>query len=98
MDKESGIGGCGGNEVDNNLVTDQGFATPVLADEGEQAMFDLVPFAGARRKMADSDVQSGFIGQVLQIQFPKPHAGSVTSASVCRDQPLGGIVRAVLSH
>ena len=27
----------------------------------EQTMFDLVPFAGARGKMADFDIQSGFI-------------------------------------
>jgi hypothetical protein len=65
MDQESGSGGCSCNEVDNNLVTDQGFATPVLTDEGEQAMFDLVPFAGARGEMADFDVQSGFIRQFL---------------------------------
>jgi hypothetical protein len=43
MDQESGSGGCGGDEVHDDLVTDQGFAAPVLADEGEQAMFDLVP-------------------------------------------------------
>jgi hypothetical protein len=80
MDQESGSGGGGGNEVDYDLMTDQGFAAPVLADEGEQAMFDLVPFAGARGKMADFDVQSGFISQFLQLQFPKPDAGSITSA------------------
>ena len=48
MDQEPGSCGGGGNEVDYNLMTDQGLAAPVLADEGEQAMFDLVPFAGAR--------------------------------------------------
>jgi hypothetical protein len=65
MDQESGTGGCGSNKIDNNLVTYQGFATPVLAYEGEQAMFDLVPFAGSWGKMADLDVQSGFISQFL---------------------------------
>jgi hypothetical protein len=42
MDEESGGGVCGGNQGDDKLVTDEGFAPPVLADEGEQAMFDLV--------------------------------------------------------
>ena len=43
MDQEPGSCGGGGNEVDYSLMTDQGLAAPVLADEGEQAMFDLFP-------------------------------------------------------
>ena len=80
MDQESGGSGCGGNEVDYDLVADRRFAPPVLADKGEQAMFDLVSFAGARGKMADFDVQSGLISQFLQLQFPEPDAGPITSA------------------
>ena len=54
-----------GDEVDNHLVADQRLAPPVLADEGEQAMFDLVPLAGARRKMADRNLQARFVGELL---------------------------------
>ena len=49
------------NQVDDDFVADQWFATPVLADEREQAMFDLVPLAGSRRKMADGNFQPRFI-------------------------------------
>jgi len=30
-------------------VAHQGFAAPVLTDEGKQSVLDLVPLAGARR-------------------------------------------------
>ena len=48
--------------MDDDLMTNQRLAPPVLADEGEQAVFDLVPFAGARWEVADRNLQSGFIG------------------------------------
>src|SRR6266536_1251005 len=45
--------GCrAGDQVDNCLVVPQRFTSPVRGNEGEQAMFDLIPLAGARRKMA----------------------------------------------
>jgi len=47
---ESGLCGGGGDQVDDDLMTDQRLATPVLADEREQTVFDLVPFAGPRWK------------------------------------------------
>src|SRR5215831_12412052 len=55
------FGGRGGNQVDYDLMADQGLAPPILTDEREQPMFDLVPLAGARRKMADRNFQSGFV-------------------------------------
>jgi hypothetical protein len=42
----------------------------VLADEREQAVFNLVPFAGARWKVADGNREAGLVGQPLQLQFP----------------------------
>jgi YD repeat-containing protein len=59
---QTGLGGCGGDEVDDDLMADQRLAPPVLTDEREQPVFDLVPLAGARRKMADRNLQSGFVG------------------------------------
>jgi hypothetical protein len=62
---------CGGSdEVDDDLMADEWLATPVLTDIGEEAVFDLVPLAGARREVANRDFQSGFIGQLLQFPFP----------------------------
>ena len=41
-------------------------APPVLRDEGEQAMFDAIPFAGSGRQMCDRNGQPGLVGQRLQ--------------------------------
>ena len=37
--------GCGGNELDYDFMVDKRLAPPVLADEREEPMFDLVPLA-----------------------------------------------------
>jgi hypothetical protein len=58
------------DEIDDDLVADQWLATPVLTDVGEQAMFNLVPFAGARREVTDRDLESCFVGELLQFPFP----------------------------
>ena len=55
------LGRSSGNEVDDDLMTDQRLSPPVLADEREQSVFDLVPLAGARREMADRDLQPGLV-------------------------------------
>ena len=40
--------GCG-YQVDDNLMCQQGFSAPILGDEGEESMLNLIPFAGAGR-------------------------------------------------
>ena len=42
-----------GNELHHGFVVTQGFAAPIRRDKGKEAVFDLVPFAGPGRKMAD---------------------------------------------
>lgn len=39
----------GGDQVHNDLMGDERLAAPVLCDEREQAVFNLVPLARARR-------------------------------------------------
>src|SRR5215472_6814357 len=58
-DKQPGFGRGSGNQIDNYLMADQRFATPVLADEREQSVFNLIPLAGPWRQMADRDLQPG---------------------------------------
>src|SRR5882757_6968107 len=59
MDLQASLGcGCG-DELDDDLVADQGASLPVLADEGEEPVLDLVPLAGAGREMAGGDVVIG---------------------------------------
>ena len=60
----------GGDEVDDDLMADEWFATPVLANEREKTVFDLVPFAGTWWKVTNRDFQPGFVGQLLQLPFP----------------------------
>ncbi len=45
------------DQIDYDLVADQRFAPPILADEGKQAVLDLVPLARPRREMADIQLQ-----------------------------------------
>jgi hypothetical protein len=51
-------------------VSGQGFATPVLGDEGEHWVLYAVPFAGSGRVVSDRDSQSGLIGELLQFDLP----------------------------
>ncbi len=44
---------------------DERLATPVLGDEREQAVLDLVPLAGPRRQMTDGDRESDFVDEAL---------------------------------
>src|SRR5450759_1200991 len=78
-------GGCG-DQVDDDLMTDQRLAAPVLTDEREETVLDLVPFAGARRKVTDRDLQPGFVSQLLQFPFPEPHSRSITAARIGGNQ------------
>src|SRR5215213_8446967 len=48
-DFEPSLGRCSGDQIDNHPMTDEGLASLILADKGEQAMFDLVPLTCARR-------------------------------------------------
>src|ERR1700680_1230641 len=91
MNLESLRSGRGGDEIDDHLVAQQRFSAPVLTDETEQPVLDLVPLACARRKMADSDPQSRFIGQLLQFHLPEPETWSVTASSIRRDEQSMGL-------
>src|SRR5207253_7713355 len=48
-------GGCG-NQIDDDAIADERLGAPVLTDEGEQAVLDLVPLACARRQVVYDDV------------------------------------------
>src|SRR5229473_2785639 len=83
-------GGSGCNKVDDDLMTDERFAPPVLADEREQPMFDLVPLARARREVTDRYLQPDFVGQFLQLPLPPPHPCAVAAARIgCNQQAFG---------
>src|SRR3974390_3155584 len=82
MDGKTGsrTGGC--DQIDNDAKADQWFGTPVLAYEGEQSVLDLVPLAGAWRKVTDRNVDSDLVGQVLQLALPQPRARAIAAAAI----------------
>ena len=61
------------NQVDDDLVTDQGLSAPVEADVREQSMLDFISLACPWWEMADPDWDGEFIGESLQLQFPQPN-------------------------
>src|SRR5450759_2819555 len=79
-----------GNQIDYHLMAPEWLAAPVLADKGEEPMLDLVPFAGARRKVAHRDLETGFVGELLYLHFPQTESCSVTTTRVRRNQQLTG--------
>lgn len=69
----------GGDQLHDGCQTRQGPPAPVGAEVGEEPGFDLVPRAGARRKVANRDFQARRLGPPREFPFPEAHAGSVAS-------------------
>src|SRR3954452_10758725 len=88
---EAGCGGGVGNQLDDHLVADQRLAAPVLGDEGEQAVLDTIPLAGAGRQVVDGDGDAKLVGEGLELAFPQPQAHTVAAAAVGGDQQTGCI-------
>src|ERR1700738_2756203 len=70
--REAGFGGSGRDQLDDHAMADEWLGAPVLADEGEEAVLDLVPLAGAGRQVADRNAEVELVGQRLQFAFPRP--------------------------
>src|SRR5260370_33247579 len=58
------------DEVDDGLVGPQRASAPVDRDKREQAVLDLVPLAGAGRKVADVDRHAELFGDAVQLVPP----------------------------
>ena len=52
-------------QVYNCLTVHQGMTPPVLRNEAEESMLDLVPFAGAGRKVTHKQRQPDLVGKLL---------------------------------
>ena len=88
----------GRNEVHNYLVTHERLPAPVLADEGEQPMLDLVPLARPWREVGHGDLQPRLIREPLEFQFPQTHARPITPPAIRRDQQGPGLRVSALPH
>src|SRR3990167_3393255 len=79
-------------------MTDKWPATPILTDEGEQSMFDFVPFACSRGEMVDMDGKPRRVGEFLSFRFPQTPPITVASSAVCRDHETPCFWILFLSH
>ena len=80
------------NVVSSQRKGSQRTTRPGLADFAEQAVFDGIPFGGARRIVADSHNQIKAIGDlILQMIFPGSGYRAVTAAAIGLDQQASGV-------
>ena len=85
-DGQPGRGGGRGDGVDDDLVAGQRAGPPVAGDLGEQPVLYFVPLGGARREVADGDLQPGVPGQVGQGGLPRPGPVPVAPAGAGGDR------------
>src|ERR1700736_5313014 len=91
MNLEAGFGGGSSDQLNDDLVADERLAAPVLGNEREEAVLDLVPLAGAGRQMADGDGEIEFVRELLQFHLPQPQPRSIAAAPVGGDGKMLGI-------
>src|SRR5947209_5831691 len=60
------------DQINDDLVTDQGPTPPIHRDVRRQPMLNLVPLARPRGVMTDGDIQSRLVGPPLQLHLPEP--------------------------
>ena len=80
------------NEVQNGVVVDERLSSPIVADRGEQAMFNGVPLRGAGRKVADFHMQTESVTKRdLELMFPQASSVAVAASAVSQDKQMVGI-------
>src|SRR4051794_30311405 len=72
-----------GDEIDHHLVAEERPTPPILRDMAEHAMLDAVPFARARRKMADAQLKTRFFGELAEFTLPELGSAGIASTAVC---------------
>ena len=98
LDIQPGARAGRSDQLDDDLVADQRFSAPVLRDEGEEPMFDAVPFAGAGRVMSDGNRQPGLVSEDLKFPFPQPYPSTIAATAVGGNQKPGRVGIASLSQ
>src|ERR1700684_322354 len=86
MKLKARFGRGGTDEVHHNFEAFQRSAAPIPCDMTKEPVFDLVPLAGAGRKVADLDLQPRLVTQFLEGNLPKAIAPAMAAATVRRDQ------------
>jgi hypothetical protein len=78
------------DQLDDHRMTDQWTTTPVHAEVGKQAMFNRVPFAGARWQMTHSALQPSGVGAVWPLHLPQARAIALAATTIRADQQAIG--------
>src|SRR6266851_843635 len=95
---EAGLGSGSADQLEKDLMADERGCSPVLGDEREEPMLDLVPFGGAGRQMADDQGEADLVGELLQLGLPQPAAIAVAAAAVGGDDEAGCLEIAGVAH
>jgi len=90
-DAQSGTTVRGTDQAHDGGEADQGRPAPVHRNVGEEAMFDPVPLARARREVTHRDGEARAIGESLQLPLPEAEPCAVAPAGVGRDQERPGL-------
>src|SRR5436853_625812 len=86
LDPQTGRGPRVANQGHDGFKGAERTPAPVLRDVAEQAVFDLVPFARARREVRDVDAEAEVIRDTLETLLPRPGAIRIAAARVGGDQ------------
>src|SRR4051812_23965953 len=78
MNFQTGLGLCRSDQANDNLEGLQRHTLPRAGDMTEKTVLDLVPLTRPRWIVTQIDLQSSFVGELLQ--SPSPQAGSRTVA------------------
>ena len=81
LDRESLLDGSGGDQIDDEFMTNEWSPAPILRDMTEHPMFNFVPLTRSRWEMADVNRQAQVRGRVPQGHFPQPTANVIRAAS-----------------
>jgi hypothetical protein len=79
------------DEAHDDLMGDQRLASPVLRDEREEAVLDLVPLARTRRQVTHGDGEAQLVGEALQLELPEAQAVAIAAAAVRGDHERRGL-------
>src|SRR5271165_170504 len=74
------------NQLNHRLKGCERFAAPIDRNVRKESVFDLIPFAGGRRQMTDSNGQASLRRQLLQLHLPQPVARAIGTACISHNQ------------
>ena len=80
---------CAADRIEHQVKASEWLSCPVAGDGAEQPMFDVIPFGGPARVVANGYCNAIFVGPSLKFTFPESRAMPIAAATVGRDQQFG---------